>query len=157
MTVPSVRQGDVLAGRYRVDREIGSGAMGFVVAVTDLQQNVKRAIKLMRSSALGDRVAVARFLREARACLRLRGEHLARVYELDRLPDGAPFMVMELLDGRDLRAELEARGALPLAEAMVIVLQTCEALAEAHRNGSCTAISSRPTSSSCSGRTGPST
>ena len=135
MGAPSVRQGDVLAGRYRVDREIGSGAMGFVVAATDVQQNVKRAIKLMRSSALGDRVAVTRFLREARACLKLQGEHHARVYELGRLPDGAPFMVMELLEGRDLRAELEARGALPLAEAMVIVLQVCEALAEAHRNG----------------------
>jgi serine/threonine-protein kinase len=135
MSAASVRQGDIVAGRYRVDREIGSGAMGLVVAATDLEQNVARALKLMRPAALGDRTAVARFLREARVCARLQGRHVARVYDAGRLPDGVPFMVMELLEGRDLRAELEARGALPLGEAMVIVLQTCEALAEAHRNG----------------------
>jgi serine/threonine-protein kinase len=125
----------VLAGRYRVERELGAGAMGYVLLVTDLETKASRALKLMRKSAIADRVAVARFLREARACSKLRGEHVARVQEAGRLPDGVPFMVMEYLEGRDLRAELEARGALPVPEAVLVVIQACEALAEAHRLG----------------------
>lgn len=132
MSAASVRQGDVLAGRYRVDRVIGSGAMGVVAAATDLRTNERRAVKLMRRAALGDRVAVARFVREARASARLDGGHVARVLDAGRLPDGAPFMVMEYLEGTDLRTALEERGALPVGEALTIVLQVCEALAEAH-------------------------
>jgi serine/threonine-protein kinase len=130
---PSLHRGDVLAGRYRVERELGAGAMGHVLLVTDLQAKVHRAVKLMRKNAIEDRVAVARFLREARACSQLRGEHVAHVHEAGRLPDGVPYMVMEYLEGRDLRAELEARGALPLPEAMLVMIQACEAVAEAHR------------------------
>jgi serine/threonine-protein kinase len=135
MRAASPRQGDILAGRYRVDREIGMGAMGVVVAATDLQRHVPRALKLMSPSVLGDKEARARFLREARACMRLSGEHVTRVYEVGRLEDGAPFMVMELLSGRDLRAVLKEQGALPVGKAIVVVLQTCEALAEAHALG----------------------
>jgi serine/threonine-protein kinase len=125
----------VIAGRYRVERELGAGAMGLVVAVTDLQTKAPRALKLMKKSAIEDRIAVARFLREARACSQLRGDHVARIHEAGRLPDGVPFMVMEYLEGRDLRAELEARGALPVPEAVLVVIQACDALAEAHRLG----------------------
>jgi serine/threonine-protein kinase len=114
---------------------IGSGAMGLVVAATDLELGAVRALKIMLPSALRSREPVARFLREASACGRLRGEHVARVYGVGRLDGGAPFLVMEYLEGSDLGAVLAARGSLPVGEALTIVLEVCEALAEAHRRG----------------------
>jgi serine/threonine-protein kinase len=130
-----VRPGDVLAGRYRVDRVIGVGGMGVVVAATHLELLEPRAIKLMLPRALASGEAVERFLREARASSRLKGERVARVHDVGRLGDGAPFIVMEYLEGQDLGAILKARGAFPVAEAAAYVLQACEALAEAHAHG----------------------
>jgi serine/threonine-protein kinase len=89
----------------------------------------------MSRSALGDAAGVTRFLREARAAERLRGEHVARLYEVGHLGSGVPFLVMEHLEGRDLHAELERRGKLAVGDALTIVLQVCEALAEAHAAG----------------------
>ena len=136
MSGAPVHPGDVIAGRYRIDRVLGAGGMGVVVAATDLvERHEQRAIKLMSRTALGDAGTVKRFMREARAAARLRGEHTTHLYEGGHLENGAPFIVMELLEGRDLRAELEERGKLPFGEALTIVLQACEALAEAHAAG----------------------
>jgi len=79
--------------------------------------------------------AVARFLREARASVRIQSEHIARVLDVGTLDDGAPYMVMEFLEGRDLAHELEDRHRLPVGEAVDFILQACEALAEAHALG----------------------
>jgi serine/threonine-protein kinase len=130
-----VRPGDVLAGRYRVDRVIGVGGMGVVVAATHLELLEPRAIKLMLPRALASAEAVERFLREARASSRLKGERVARVHDVGRLGDGAPFIVMEYLEGQDLGAIVKQRGALPVVDAVGYVMQACEALAEAHANG----------------------
>jgi serine/threonine-protein kinase len=135
MDAPLVKQGDILAGKYRVDRVLGVGGMGVVVAATHLDLGEPRALKFMRSTALSDEEAVERFLREARASSRLKGEHVARVFDVGRLDDGAPFMVMEFLSGQDLREVLEERGQLPVGEALLYLLQACEALAEAHAQG----------------------
>jgi eukaryotic-like serine/threonine-protein kinase len=141
MRAVPVRQGDLLAGRYRVDGVLGAGAMGFVVAATDVEQQQRRALKLMLPGALQNREAVERFLREARASSCLRGDHVTHVHEVGSLDDGAPFLVMEYLEGHDLAALLEKRvsipldPALPLGLAVTILLQVCEALAEAHANG----------------------
>jgi len=135
MSAAPVRPGDVLAGRYRVERVIGSGGMGVVVAATDLERREPRAIKLMSRAALGDAAGVTRFLREARAAARLRGEHVTHLHEVGHLENGAPFLVMEYLEGKDLRAELDERGKLPVAEALTILFEICEALAEAHAAG----------------------
>ncbi|HZO15772.1 MAG TPA: serine/threonine-protein kinase, partial [Polyangiaceae bacterium] len=78
---------------------------------------------------------VSRFLREARAACRLRGEHVARVSDVGRLDDGTPFMVMEYLHGDDLATLLDASGPLPVGEAVSYALQACEAIAEAHALG----------------------
>jgi serine/threonine-protein kinase len=130
-----VAPGDILAGKYRVERVLGAGGMGVVVAATHIDLMERRAIKFMLPSQLGDAEAVERFLREARASSKLRGEHVARVHDVGRLDTGAPYMVMEYLTGGDLRALLAKRGALSAGEAALYVLQACEALAEAHGAG----------------------
>ena len=77
----------------------------------------------------------ARFLREARAAVTLKTKHVAQVIDVGTLESGAPYMVMEYLDGRDLEAVLRERGRLPIPEAVGYVLQACEAVAEAHAAG----------------------
>ena len=78
-SAPPVGPGDILAGKYRVERVLGVGGMGVVVAATHIDLLERRAIKFMLATHLGDAEAVERFLREARACSRLKGEHIARV------------------------------------------------------------------------------
>src|ERR1700742_3551641 len=101
---PPVRPGDVIDGKYRVERVLGVGGMGVVVAVTHLELLELRAIKLMRPEGRADADAVERFAREARAASLLRSEHVARVMDVGKLADGAPYMVMEYLEGADLAA-----------------------------------------------------
>jgi serine/threonine protein kinase len=127
-----VKPGDILAGKYRVERVLGVGGMGVVVAATHIDLLERRAIKFMLAAQLGDAEAVERFLREARASSRLKSEHVAKVHDVGRLENGAPYLVMEYLTGGDLRALLKRRGAVPAHEAALYVLQACEALAEAH-------------------------
>src|SRR5262245_41298439 len=128
MDAATVKQGDIVAGKYRVERVLGKGGMGVVFAVTHVERHVSRALKLLRPAALGDAEAVERVIREARASLSLKGEHVAQVYEVGSLKTGAPYMVMEYLEGTDLGAVLKARGALPPAEAAGYLVQACEAL-----------------------------
>lgn len=125
--------GETLAGKYRIDRILGQGGMGIVVAATHLQLRQKVAIKFLLKGARDD--IVARFLREARAAARLKSEHVARVLDVGELPNGSPFMVMEYLEGSDLEGVMESRGPLPIAEAVLHLLQACEAMAEAHAAG----------------------
>jgi serine/threonine-protein kinase len=135
MTDAPVKAGDILAGKYRVDRVLGKGGMGFVVAATHIELRELRALKFMRPEALADAESVARFLREARAASRLKGEHVTRVFDVGRLEDGAPYMVMEYLEGSDLAALLKRSGALPSSDVALYLLHACEALAEAHASG----------------------
>jgi eukaryotic-like serine/threonine-protein kinase len=130
-----VREGDVIGGKYRVDSELGAGAMGVVVSARHLVLGTTVAIKLLRPAMVQDREAVARFMREARAAAQLTNEHVAHVLDVDRLDSGAPYMVMELLEGFDLAHWLRMRGRLTLEQAAEFVLQTCEAVAEAHEMG----------------------
>ena len=127
--------GDVLAGKYRVERVLGAGGMGLVVAARHIELDELFAIKFMLPAAVVDPVAVERFLREARASARLKSEHVARVHDVGRLETGAPYMVMEHLSGSDLKSVVVERGALPLAEVVTYVIQACEAIAEAHSLG----------------------
>jgi serine/threonine-protein kinase len=126
---------ELLGGKYRVERVLGAGAMGTVYAATHAVLGQRVAIKRMHVERLGRPSARERFLREARAAARLRSEHVARVIDVGVLEDGAPFIVMEHLEGEDLAALLDRRGALPVAEAVEYVLQAAEAVAEAHAAG----------------------
>jgi serine/threonine-protein kinase len=130
---PPVRPGEVLAGKYRVDRVLGEGGMGFVVAATNIALNQKVAVKLLRASALAHVEALGRFKREAQAAASLKSEHIARVSDIGALEDGRPYMVMEYLEGMDLGDFIEKHeGPIPVQVAVDFVLQACEAIAEAH-------------------------
>lgn len=134
MTTP-IQQGDVLLGKYAVERVLGQGGMGLVVAARHVDLGELFAIKRLIPSALDTPAALERFLREARVAARLKNEHVVRVHDVGRLEDGSPYMVMEHLEGRDLKAILNERGPLPAEEATTLLLQACEALAEAHEKG----------------------
>jgi serine/threonine protein kinase len=124
--------GDVVAGKYRIERALGAGGMGVVVAAMHLDLDQRVAIKFLRPEALANPEAVARFSREAKASARIRGEHVARTLDVARLEDGTPYMVIEYLDGYDLASRLSRKGPLPIDRAVEFVLQACEAIAEAH-------------------------
>ena len=130
-----IKEGDLLAGKYRVERVLGVGGMGIVVAARHEQLDQPVAIKFVREDALGNEQAVARFLREARACVKLRSDHAAKVLDVGTLESGAPYMVMEYLEGADLGAVLGEQGALSVETTAGYVVQACEALAEAHAAG----------------------
>ena len=109
--------------------------MGVVVAAHHLQLDERVALKFLLPEALGNAEAVARFAREARAAVKIESEHVARVIDVGSLENGAPYMVMEYLEGSDLAAWLRERGPLPVEQAVDFVLQACEAIAEAHALG----------------------
>ena len=127
--------GEILAGKYVVEEVIGQGGMGCVVAAhhRDLGQPV--AIKFLHEEALKEKIAVERFLREARAVVAFKSEHVARVSDVGRMENGAPYMVMERLVGEDLGIVLQRQGRVGVAEAIDFVIQAAEAVAEAHSHG----------------------
>jgi eukaryotic-like serine/threonine-protein kinase len=135
MAEPPVSAGEVVSGKYRIDRVIGSGSMGFVVAGWHLELDQPVAIKLLNPDLFEREEAAQRFRREVRAAARVKSEHVARVLDVGALASGVPFMVMELLQGNNLEEELIERGVLPVEEAVSYLLETVEALAEAHAAG----------------------
>jgi serine/threonine-protein kinase len=124
-----------LLGKYRIERVLGMGGMGVVVAATHVTLEERVAIKFLLPHALTNGEAVARFLREARAAVRIKSEHVARVTDVGQLENGAPYMIMEYLDGADLGTIGQHRGALAIEDGVEFVLQACEAIAEAHAAG----------------------
>jgi eukaryotic-like serine/threonine-protein kinase len=130
-----IREGELLAGKYRVESLLGEGGMGYVVSAIHGQLGQRVAVKLLAPELSQNPDACARFLREARAAVRIHSEHVARVVDVGELDNGAPFMVMEFLSGNDLARELEARQQLEIGTAIDYVLQACEAVAEAHSIG----------------------
>ncbi len=123
----------MVAGKYVVERVIGSGGMGVVVAARHLQLGERVALKFLLASA--DESFVARLLREAQLAVRIKSQHVARMLDVGTLDDGAPYLVMELLEGSDLDRLVRDEGLPPLAVALDYVLQACEAVAEAHSLG----------------------
>ncbi|WP_437774690.1 protein kinase domain-containing protein [Sorangium sp. So ce1097] len=133
--VAPVNVGDVLADKYEVERVLGEGGMGVVVAARHLLLGERVAIKFLLPKARERADLVARFLREGQAAARIRSEHVTRVYDVGTLARGEPYLVMEYLEGTDLKALLRDRGPLPVELACDYLLQACEALAEAHALG----------------------
>ena len=134
-TPPLPDVGDLAGGKYRLVRLLGKGGMGIVFEAEHVRLRQSVAIKYLRPELIALPDAVARFEREARAISRMRGPHAARIVDVDRDDLGRPYMVMEVLRGRDLEVELRARGRLPIEEAVDWVLQACAAIAQAHAAG----------------------
>jgi eukaryotic-like serine/threonine-protein kinase len=130
-----VQEGDLLAGKYRVEKVLGYGGMGVVVSAFrgDLEQRV--AVKFLSPAAAERPDAAERFRREARAAAKIRSEHVARVLDVGTLDNGLPYMVMEFLEGNDIADELRRYQRLEITQAVEFMLQAIEALAEAHAAG----------------------
>jgi serine/threonine-protein kinase len=127
-----VQPGDVIGGKYRVEQLLGEGGVGIVVRARHLELRLPVAIKVLLENE--DRDQVVRFMREARASVRIQSEHVARVTDVGRLVDGRPYIVMEFLEGEDLGA-LSERGPMAVPEAAALLLQACEGIAAAHALG----------------------
>lgn len=130
-----LRPGTVIAGKFRIERRIGAGAMAFVYEALHLDLRQKVALKFLNDSYRSDPDAASRFVREARAQFSLRSEHVGRVFDVGRTESGQPFIVMELLEGQSLKEILDDRERLAVPEALEILLQVCEGVGEAHALG----------------------
>src|SRR5262245_13524490 len=126
---PNIKIGQILRGKYRVERVLGVGGMGVVVAATHLRLDRPVAIKMLKPAVLGRPTLVARFAREARAAAKLKSAHAVQILDVDDSELGEPFLVMELITGYDL-ATAVAKGPLSAERAAGFVLQACVAVAE---------------------------
>ncbi|HEY8945679.1 MAG TPA: serine/threonine-protein kinase [Polyangiaceae bacterium] len=127
--------GVTLGGKYRILRKIGSGGIGAVYAAEHVALGSHVAVKVLRGAAAMDASEIARLRREARVQVSIEHPNVIRVLDLDQLPDGSIYVVMELLQGRSLAARLKSGGPLPTAEAVGIFRQVCRALTAAHQLG----------------------
>jgi serine/threonine protein kinase len=126
------RPGDIIEGKYRVEKILGEGGMGVVLAAHHELLDQRVAVKVLTAT---DEKAISRFSFEARSTARLKSEHVARVMDVGALPGGAPFMVMEYLEGCDLEELLHLNGPMQVQEAVGYVLQALEGLSQAHGLG----------------------
>lgn len=135
---PDVRPGRVIADKYRIERELGRGGFGVVVRAVHLTLHQSVAIKVLTEGEGNDAdwaEDAERFRREAQATAALRSDHVVRILDVDVLPEGAPYIVMEYLGGETLHHAIHARGPLAIEEAVDCAIQTLAALAEAHGAG----------------------
>lgn len=130
-----IQPGDVLLGKYRVERILGAGGMGAVVEATHLGLDQRVAMKFMLPHVADREGNIERFMREARAASKLRSEHVPKVLDFGTIEHSMPYLVMELLDGCDLAAMIRPTTPLDVAEVCEIGIQACEALSEAHARG----------------------
>ncbi len=127
--------GQTIAGKYRVEGLLGKGGMGLVLHARHVRLDEQVAIKVLLPAMLDVPGMTTRFLREAQAASKIKSRHVARVSDVDVLPSGAPYMIMEYLDGMSLASLRRQKGPLEIPEAVRCVLEACDAIAEAHSLG----------------------
>ncbi len=131
----ALAEGQTLAGKYRLIRQLGAGGMCLVWEAEHIHLRQAVALKVLKPELASDENSVARFAQEAQAAAKLRSANVARVFDVDRLPDGQPYITMELLVGHDLGTELQQKGSLPFDLAVDYVRQAANGIAEAHALG----------------------
>ncbi len=124
-----------IAGRFRIEREIGTGGMGTVYLATHLGLERPVAVKIIKREFAGDADVADRFLREARTMAKLHHPHAAMIFDAGNLPDGRHFIVMEFVEGETLSQVLAREGRFSPSRAVDIATQICDVLEEAHRLG----------------------
>ena len=129
-----LRPGIVIAETYEITRLLGQGGMGAVWEAKHLRLPGKRVVVKVLLFGATDATILARFRREAEIGSRLGHPNIVQVLDFNTLPDGTPYIVLELLSGESLASRL-ARGPLPLEQVKAIVTQVGSALAAAHREG----------------------
>jgi len=127
--------GSTINNRYQVQAKLAVGGFGAIYRALQTNNNRKVAIKVMHRELSEDEQLVARFRREAVALCSLRDSHSVTTYEFDETPDGRLFIVMELLEGKNLLEQFRASGPLPWRRMFGIARAVCSALAEAHEMG----------------------
>jgi serine/threonine protein kinase len=124
-----------IAGRFRIERELGTGGMGTVYLATHLGLERPVAVKIIKRECAADADVADRFLREARTMAKLRHPNAAMIFDAGNLPDGRHFIVMEFVEGETLSQALAREGRFPASKAVDIATQICDVLEEAHRLG----------------------
>lgn len=127
--------GDILMGKWRIEKILGQGGMGVVLGARHVVLKERAALKFLTPTVVDRPEFVSRFLREARVAARLDSEHLVRVTDVGLLDGAAPYMVMEHVSGKDLRRLLAAHGPMEISRAVDYVVQACEGIADAHSYG----------------------
>jgi eukaryotic-like serine/threonine-protein kinase len=130
-----IRPGMVIAGKYRLEEEIGKGSMGTVYRAVHVTLGQRVAIKLISSEHSQSTEARKRFSVEAKAAAKLRSRHVVQVYDDGETPEGNPYIVLEYLDGETLEQRLEREHDIPIADAVRIANHVGRALARAHAQG----------------------
>src|SRR5205814_170968 len=124
--------GTVLAGKYKITREIGRGGMAAVYEAENVDIGKRVAIKVLAQELTTSVIVVERFLREARAAAAIRSPYICDVYDSGRLEDGRPFLVLELLEGESLYERMTKIRFLDSESTIAIIAQTCRGLTKAH-------------------------
>ena len=133
-TTDELARGTVFAGRYEIVEELGVGGMGRVYRARDAKLDEVVALKLIRPEIAAERTIVERFRNEIKIARRITHKNVCRVYDLHE-EGGRLFLSMEYVPGEDLKSLVRRKGRLSVAEAVSIVAQVCEGLAEAHGLG----------------------
>jgi serine/threonine protein kinase len=133
---PYPQPGDVLDGKYRIEKMLGEGGMGAVAKATHLLRRAPVALKFISGAILSLPGAVERFVNEGVAASQIDSDHVVKVFDVGRLPSGAPYLVMEFLDGRDLSDVITQEGPrIEPTRAVHFALQMLRALHTAHAAG----------------------
>ena len=132
LTLPVER---IIDQKYRLDRRIGTGGMGAVFEALDLRLNRSVAVKIMIGRLFGNQEALRRFEREARTAAKLEHPNIVPIFDFGLLGGGGAFLVMQLVRGRNWRAELKRSGAIRPERASNWFDQLCDAMDAAHRAG----------------------
>jgi serine/threonine protein kinase len=132
---PDPRLGSVVAGSFRLLRRIGGGGMGDVYEAEQIRLGRRVAVKLLRRELVDSKETRLRFEREARLSAQIASEHVVAIVDCGELPDGSPFLAMELVHGEDLRSRLSRLGRLQIDETLGLILDACLGLAAVHRAG----------------------
>lgn len=125
----------IIAGRFRMECEIGKGGMGTVYRATQLGLERPVAVKIIKQEFATDQEVAERFMREARTMAKLRHPHAAMIFDAGNLPDGRHFIVMEFVEGTTLSECLAREGRFTPERAVAIASDICDVLREAHRLG----------------------
>jgi serine/threonine-protein kinase len=131
----SVGPGDIVGGKYAIEKLLGEGGMGLVFVAHHQKLNRRVAIKCLKPSVAQRPEAAIRLEREARAVAALESDHVTKVLDVGQLKDGAPYVVMELLEGEDLASVIKQGKGIPLEWAVHVILEVCDAVGEAHGLG----------------------
>jgi serine/threonine-protein kinase len=127
--------GEIIEGKYRLEKVIGEGGMAIVYKATQINIDRPVVLKVMQWQLRGNERAIKRFEQEAKFTAKVSHPNVVSVFDVGFLPGGQPYLVMEYINGESLRDKLERQGMLSLTTAAQLMLQLCRGLQEAHKCG----------------------